>query len=97
MWKNRDDDRLLLAGGLFILLLFAMFTLVTKQLGSEALDLRSHQLADNVAGGALHSLFAFIEPFGAPVASSALAVALATVVGFGLAWLVLTLTSMLRR
>lgn len=80
MWKNRDDDRLLLAGGLFLLLLFAMFTLVTKQLGSETLDNRSLQLADNVAGGGMHSLFAFIEPFGSPVASSVLAVALATVV-----------------
>ena len=76
----RGNARLLLFGALTFLLLFVLFTVLTKEFGSEQLDHRSQRFAERVAGGVLHSLFAFIEPFGSPVISSFLALVLAGVV-----------------
>ena len=77
---NRHATGQLLALGALALLLFVVFTVSTKDLGSDRLDRRSHEFADQIAGGVLHSFFAAAEPFGSPGVSLLLALALATVV-----------------
>jgi|GEM_PF-2492224 len=77
---SRRDTGQLLALGALALLLFVLFTVVTKALGSNQLDRWSHEFANQIAGGVLHSFFGAAEPFGSPGVSLLLALALATAV-----------------
>ena len=74
---TRENRRFALSAGLLLCFFFVAFTVLTKQFGSEALDRRTLDLANSVAGGRFHTLFEFVEPFGSPLISSILALALA--------------------
>lgn len=78
--KNRRGTGQRLMFGVLVVLLFVAFTVLTKGMGSDRLDRRSHEFADQIAGGVLHSFFGAAEPFGSPGVSLLLALALATAV-----------------
>ena len=80
MRTNRHATGQRLMFGVLVLLLFVAFTVLTKGMGSDRLDRRSHEFANQIAGGVLHGFFGAAEPFGSPGVSLLLALALATAV-----------------